>query len=102
MYRCPSCGAPTITFWQKQLLGPAKTIRCSNCNARISVSWTAGLLYTALLLAQFFAVLLVGLAVWDKYDLAAASAAVVLASAPFFALIAVVQHRFVELIVRRD
>jgi hypothetical protein len=40
-YACPACGEPTIGFWQKHTLGPARSITCRNCKARVSVSWLA-------------------------------------------------------------
>jgi hypothetical protein len=53
-----------------------------------------------LLLFHFFAVLFVALAVWDMYGIIAALVAIVVASVPFLALIAFVQHRLATLIVR--
>jgi len=53
-----------------------------------------------LLLFHFFAVLFVALAVWDMYGIIAALVAIVVASVPFLALIAFIQHRFAKLIVR--
>ena len=35
---CPNCKEPSIGYWKKQFLGPARTIGCSRCGARISVS----------------------------------------------------------------
>ena len=53
-----------------------------------------------LLLFHFFAILFVALAVWDMYGIVAALVAIVVASVPFLALIAFVQHRFAKLVVR--
>ena len=39
MYACPWCGSKTFSFWQKQTLGPARTLRCSSCSRQVSVSW---------------------------------------------------------------
>lgn len=39
MYKCPKCGEETISKFNKFMLGPGRTIRCSNCNSRVSVSW---------------------------------------------------------------
>ncbi len=36
--KCPNCQKPSIGFWQKQFLGPARTIDCSLCGVRVSVS----------------------------------------------------------------
>jgi hypothetical protein len=35
---CPNCDNPSIGYWQKQFLEPARTIGCSLCGARVSVS----------------------------------------------------------------
>ena len=37
MYKCPWCGEKTFTFWQKQTLGPTRTLQCSACTRRASV-----------------------------------------------------------------
>ena len=36
---CPNCEKPGIGYWQKQLLGPARTISCSHCGAHVSISF---------------------------------------------------------------
>jgi len=38
-YACPWCGHKTFSFWQKQTLGPARTLRCSACTRHVAVSW---------------------------------------------------------------
>jgi hypothetical protein len=38
MYACPWCGQKTFTFWQKQTLGPMRTMRCSSCKRQVSLS----------------------------------------------------------------
>ena len=35
---CPHCNNPTISWWRKQFLGPARRIRCPECSAKISVA----------------------------------------------------------------
>ena len=40
MYKCPWCEHKTFSFWQKQSLGPIRSIRCVNCTRRVSVDWT--------------------------------------------------------------
>ena len=47
MHNCPHCNEPSISFWQKQCLGPIKRIRCSECGAGISVFWPAALVAVA-------------------------------------------------------
>ena len=39
IYRCPSCGKDSFSFWQKQSLGPLRKITCRSCGARVSVPW---------------------------------------------------------------
>lgn len=36
---CPNCEQPTFSFWRKQTLGPARSIKCKKCKAEISVGW---------------------------------------------------------------
>ena len=42
---CPNCGKPTIPFWQKQFLGPAGSITCAACGARLGVPWLRSLAF---------------------------------------------------------
>ena len=39
MQKCPNCGEETISNWSKFMSGPARVIKCSNCNASVSISW---------------------------------------------------------------
>jgi uncharacterized protein YqgC (DUF456 family) len=39
MYECPWCSHKSFSFWQKQTLGPNRTMRCANCARRVSVPW---------------------------------------------------------------
>jgi DNA-directed RNA polymerase subunit RPC12/RpoP len=39
MYACPHCGADTFSFWQKELLGPGRSIECRSCGGHVSVPW---------------------------------------------------------------
>ena len=43
-YECPKCGARSFSFWRKQLLGPLRKVKCTNCGASVSVSLGKGLL----------------------------------------------------------
>ena len=52
MQKCPKCGEETISNSDKFMLGPGRTIECSNCKARVSVSW-----YTMLILVGIIVVL---------------------------------------------
>jgi hypothetical protein len=39
MYQCPWCERKCFSFWQKQTLGPNKSIKCKGCSRRVSVPW---------------------------------------------------------------
>ena len=39
MYSCPWCERKTFSFWQKQKLGPNKTMQCTGCKRYVSVPW---------------------------------------------------------------
>jgi hypothetical protein len=39
MYECPWCSRKSFSFWQKQTLGPNRSIRCANCARHVSVPW---------------------------------------------------------------
>ena len=39
MYECPWCHDRTFSFWEKQWLGPKKTLRCSKCTRQVTVCW---------------------------------------------------------------
>ena len=38
MYSCPWCGRKAFSFWQKQTLGPMRTMRCPHCKRQVSLS----------------------------------------------------------------
>jgi predicted RNA-binding Zn-ribbon protein involved in translation (DUF1610 family) len=37
IFDCPNCSEPTFPWWKKQMVGAAKTKKCSNCGARVSL-----------------------------------------------------------------
>jgi hypothetical protein len=39
MYACPWCERKVFSFWQKQSLGPHKSVQCTACKRRVSVPW---------------------------------------------------------------
>lgn len=41
MQKCPICGENTISDMSKLSLGPARSITCSKCGSKISISWWA-------------------------------------------------------------
>jgi len=38
---CPNCHQQTIPLWRKMFLGPAASVKCTNCGSRISVPYSA-------------------------------------------------------------
>ena len=60
MYECPWCRRKSFSFWQKQWLGPARTIRCGACSREVSVPWgRAHIAASPLFLGAIF-----GMVVW--------------------------------------
>lgn len=49
MYKCPSCGEKTISGMTKFMLGPARTVTCEKCKAKVSVSWWTWILFASIL-----------------------------------------------------
>ena len=43
--RCPHCGNPSMTFWSKLSLGPARKLKCRSCRKPVSVFWLHGVLH---------------------------------------------------------
>ena len=39
MYACPWCERKVFSFWQKQAMGPSKSVKCTGCKQRVSVPW---------------------------------------------------------------
>jgi hypothetical protein len=39
MYACPWCERKVFSFWQKQKMGPTRTLQCSGCKRHVAVSW---------------------------------------------------------------
>lgn len=39
MYSCPWCEQKTFSFYQKQTLGPSRSIKCAHCSRHVSVPW---------------------------------------------------------------
>ena len=38
---CPHCHKPAIPAWRKAMLGPARSVTCSECGGKFSVSWSS-------------------------------------------------------------
>ena len=54
---CPHCRQTSISWWRKQVLGPARTISCPDCAASISVSWKHAI---PIIITPVLAVLFIG------------------------------------------
>ena len=39
MYSCPWCEKGRFSFWEKQSLGPARSLTCTQCKRPVSVCW---------------------------------------------------------------
>ena len=39
MYACPWCEQKSFSFWQKQTLGPTRTLNCGTCKRKVGVDW---------------------------------------------------------------
>ncbi len=90
--KCPNCGSRSITYWQKQFLGPGRTIPCRECGARISVSW---LHFLPILLA------VAAFPVLSAFGLLEHGLGVFLGVAAILLLVVVIyQHYLVSLVVR--
>lgn len=37
MYECPWCEQKSFSFWQKQTLGPKRTLNCGECKRKVGV-----------------------------------------------------------------
>ena len=99
MYACPWCDRKVFSFWQKQSLGPSRSLRCMGCKRQVSVPW--GRAHLAALPVFVFAVVgmyLVGDASGSKlWALAGALAGVILGMLITMPL----YHRFVPLVKPR-
>ena len=60
MYECPWCSRKTFSFWQKQSLGPNRSIACTACTRRVSVPWVRAQFAAAPVVLLGFAGLLTG------------------------------------------
>lgn len=54
MLECPNCKKKTIRNFEKLMLGPSGTIRCKNCDAKISISWWSFVVFGFVLVSLWF------------------------------------------------
>ncbi len=90
---CPNCNSPAIGYWKKQFLGPARTIGCDHCGARVSVSAKHFLPILILVIGAFPVFGMLGLM---KHGLTSTASLFVLV----LLITGVYQHFFVPLVVR--
>jgi hypothetical protein len=60
MYACPWCGQKSFSFWEKQMLGPHKSIHCESCKRKVSVDWARAQVAAAPTLLLFFLGMIAG------------------------------------------
>ncbi len=89
---CPNCTEPSFSVWQKQFLGPGRSISCKKCGARISVSWIR-FIPVLLLVAAFPVISAFGLLQHGVTKFLGVAALLLLA-------VMIYQHYLVPLIVR--
>ena len=68
MYECPWCRARSFSFWQKQSLGPKRSLQCSGCKKKVSVCWQRAQIAAAPVLLLGFLGLLVGKAYFGTWS----------------------------------
>jgi len=54
MFKCPNCYQYTINKSSKFWIGPIRSIKCSNCNAKVSVPFMSLFLTTIYILMMYF------------------------------------------------
>jgi hypothetical protein len=67
MYECPWCENKTFSFWQKQSLGPTRTLKCADCKRSVSVCWQRAQIAAAPVILFGFLGLLVGKAYFGTW-----------------------------------
>ena len=66
MYACPWCERKTFSFWQKQSLGPHRSIKCSACRREVSVPWVRAQIAVAPMVLLTFIGLIIGKAAYGE------------------------------------
>ena len=64
MYACPWCAKGKFSFWEKQSLGPARNLTCSQCKRPVSVCWSRAQLAAIPAIALGFLGLIAGKALF--------------------------------------
>ena len=67
MYQCPWCERKAFSFWEKQSLGPTRSLRCAECKRKVGVCSQRAQIAAAPLFLLGFLGLLVGKAYFGTW-----------------------------------
>ena len=67
MYECPWCEHKSFSFWEKQGLGPTRSMRCAKCKRKVGVSSERAQIAAAPLFLLGFLGLLIGKAYFGTW-----------------------------------
>ena len=67
MYACPWCSKASFSFWEKQSLGPKRTLECAHCKRKVSVCWNKAQLAAIPVIALGFLGLIAGQALFGSW-----------------------------------
>ena len=59
-YACPWCNKASFSFWQKQSLGPTRSLVCGHCKRKVGVDWNRAQIAAIPVLALGFLGLIAG------------------------------------------
>jgi len=98
MYKCPLCSADSFTFWQKQWLGPARSIKCRACGGAVSVPWLGAVVAIVPIAVLASAGTIVGATLAGNAGFAVGGVLGILLG---FAISSPLYHRYVPLVARK-
>ena len=67
IYECPWCERKAFSFWQKQTLGPTRSLRCEQCKRKVGVCGQRAQIAAAPLFLLGFLGLLLGQAYFGTW-----------------------------------
>jgi hypothetical protein len=67
MYECPWCDRKAFSFWEKQTLGPSRSLRCVECKRKVGVPSDRAQIAAAPLFLLGFLGLLIGKAYFGTW-----------------------------------
>lgn len=68
MYACPWCRKASFSFWEKQSLGPSRSLSCAHCKRSVSVCWNRAQLAAIPAVALCFLGLIAGKAIFGSWS----------------------------------